>query len=65
MKKKDIIRGVKDGEMLTLPLDKVSYRAFVQRCFEVNKEDGWRHYSISKSKLCNTLTIVAHEHRGT
>lgn len=65
MKKKDIIRGVKDGEMLTLPLDKVSYRAFVQRCFEVNKEDGWRHYSISKSKLCNTLTIVAHEHRRT
>ena len=60
MKKIDIIRSVVDGTKLVLPLDQVTYRAFTQRVCEANKADGWRHYSISKSKLCNTLTIIAH-----
>ena len=61
MKKIDIIRSVKDGTKLVFPLDKVTYRAFTQRICEVNKADGWRHYSASKSKLCNTFTIIAHK----
>ena len=59
--KKDIIRAVKDGDMLTMPLSEVNYRAFVQRAYEINLEEGWRHYSISKSNLTNTLTIIAHK----
>ena len=57
---KEIIRSVADGQTYTLPLNTVSYHSFFQRAYELNKEDGWRHYDIRKSKANNTLTIIAH-----
>ena len=56
--KKKIIRNLKPGDAVTLVLSNESYAAWRQRVLEINKEDGWRHYSVFKNKKLDMLAIV-------
>jgi len=57
--KKDIMRSIPDGGMLTLPLSEECFRAWYVRACEENKKDGYQHYSITRNSKMNTLTIIA------
>lgn len=57
--KRKIIRSVHEGDVLTLVLSQESERAWRQRVHEINREDGWEHYCISKNSKLDTLAIIA------
>ncbi len=57
--KRKIIRSVHEGDALTLVLSQESERAWRQRVHEINREDGWEHYCISKNSKLDTLAIIA------
>ena len=59
MKKRDILRQIPDGETLTLRLSDESWRAWYNRAWEINQEDGWAHYIVSKNVKLNTILIKA------
>ena len=57
--KKEIMRSLIDGAELKIPLEGESYGAWTQRARELNREDGWEHYEISRSVRFNVLRIIA------
>lgn len=63
--KKEIMRGIPDGGQLTLRLDGESYGAWTQRAREVNAEDGWEHYEVSRNARFGTLIIIANMAEST
>lgn len=62
MERKQLIRSIPDGGMLTFPMSEdLSLNALRQRCLELNKIDGWLHYSIVSSNKTKLITILANE----
>ena len=59
------MRGIPDGGMLTLPLDGDSWRAWMQRAREVNNEDGWDHYQVSRNLRLGHIVIIANPNPGS
>ena len=57
--KRRVIRSVHEGDALTLVLSQENERAWRQRVHEINKEDGWEHYCVSKNSKLDTLAIIA------
>ena len=57
--KKEIMRSLIDGAELKIPLEGESYGAWTQRSRELNREDGWHHYDISRNERFNELRIIA------
>lgn len=54
-----IMRSIPEGGMLTLPLSEECYQAWYVRACEVNKSDGYHHYTITRNRILNTLTIIS------
>lgn len=57
--KKEIMQSVPDGGTLTLPLAGENLNAWRVRAAEINRDEGYEHYSITANSRLNQLTIIA------
>lgn len=53
----DIIRSVPCGDMMQKPLDEVNVDSYRSKVAQINRKDGYQHYSISESKSLNIFCI--------
>lgn len=53
----DIIRSVPCGDMLQKPLDGVNVDSYRSKVAQINRKDGYQHYSISESKSLKIFCI--------
>ena len=54
------LRSVKDGKSKELKADDWNVKSLKVRASELNRVDGYRHYTIAYSQKFNRLRISAH-----
>lgn len=59
MTKRETLKSMPDGDTLTLKLSEENWRAWYNRAWEINQEEGWTHYVVSKNVKFDYLYIKA------
>ena len=61
-KKIDTIKSIPDGGMLTIAVKPdESVHAWQQRVYEINRAEGWQHYTVSVRKAIGQVIIIAND----
>jgi hypothetical protein len=61
IKKVERLRAIQPGGYIWLKMGEESYPAWKQRVFEANREDGWRHYSLTKVQVLGKFMVINNE----
>lgn len=57
------IRGVREGDCLQMPLSQVNEKSYRSKVAQLNKADGYQHYSIAVSESMNILGVINNGHQ--
>lgn len=53
----DIIRSVKHGKMLQMQLSGVNEKSYRSKVAQINRKDGYKHYSIAINSAADVFFI--------
>lgn len=53
----DIIRSVKSGKLLQMQLSGVNEKSYRSKVAQINKRDGYKHYSIAINSAADVFFI--------